>query len=425
MELKNFQHEGVRFLCDRSRALLADQMGLGKSAQVIRALDCFGNTSPLIVCPAIAREHWRRQFDLWGMQGHWPVIVSYDEVRTRLHNLNKERWSALIIDEVHFTKNMKARRTQAVWGKIGVARQAQRIWALSGTPAPNHYGELYPMLKACGRWKGTYDDFIARFCCRDDMGKVVGNRMEFVDELRDILGGFMLRRHKRTVAPDLPPISVRPWYVKPDPELLDIIRPVDGERLWDQARQEERALKDALSKLRPAERMPYLAETMPHYATWRRVSGILKTPAVLDTVLFEMENQLMDKVVIYAYHRDPIVLLRDLLKAKGINVAAVWGGTSDKKKTAAQDKFKRWHRGVFIGQIQAAGTAIDLTSAHHGIMLEKDWVPGNNAQAMERMHRWGQEHPVTIRDVTISGGVDEIVSATLDRKMRELSALFD
>lgn len=400
-------------------------MGLGKTPQVIRALDCMGNTRPLIVCPAIACEHWRRQFQQWSMATHWPTIISYDRLRGGLSHYNKERWDALVIDECHYTKNMSARRTQAVWGKHGAARVAKNIWALSGTPAPNNYSELYPMLKACGRWKGTFNDFVDRFCWVDDMGKIVGNQMNNVDELRGILEGFMIRRKKKDVASDLPPISVHPWYVEPNPELLDIIRPVDGTRLWDKARAQEKQLKDALTALKPAEQLAYLQETSTSYASWRRVTGILKTPAVLNSVLFELENRLMDKVVIYAYHRDPIVLLRDLLKANGVNVVSVWGGTSERAKTAAQDKFKRWHRGVFIGQIQAAGTAIDLTSAHQGIMLEKDWVPGNNAQAMERMHRWGQEHPVTIRDVTISGGVDEIVSATLDRKMRELSALFD
>lgn len=235
----------------------------------------------------------------------------------------------------------------------------------------------------------------------------------------------MLRRLKKDVAKDLPPISVHPLYVEADPKMLDVVRPVRGQHMLAKAQEEDKKLKAALLKLRVAERMTYLAENAASYATWRRINGILKIPAVFDNVMFELTNRLADKIVIYAYHRDPIMLLRTMLKAEGVKVATIWGATTPEQRTKMQDRFNRWPRGVFIGQIIAAGTAIDLTCAHRGFMIEKDWVPGNNAQAMERMHRFGQTHPVTIQDVIIGGGVDEIVSRTLSRKARELSQLLD
>lgn len=425
MILHPFQNDGVSFLWKRRLTLLADQMGLGKTPQTIRALDCLGDTQPLVVCPAIAKEHWRCMFRDWSMMQHTPTIVSYDYARENVRQLSAHQWDALVVDEMHFTKSIKAKRTNAIWGKGNIAWHADKVMSLSGTPAPNHYGELFPIMTAYGAWRGTYHEFIARYCILDDMGKVVANSLRYVDELRAILDQFMIRRLKKDVASELPPVSIHPWYVKSDPDLLDVIRPGDSDRVAARMRKEDAQLKLALHGLTEDERMDYLRSKQTHYATWRRINSVMKCPAVLSQLLFEFDNQLVDKVVVYAYHRDAIVLLRDMLKGKGINVACIWGGTDERKRIVEQDKFKRWQRGVFIGQIVAAGTAIDLTSAHEGIMLEKSWVPGENAQAMERMHRYGQAFPVTIRDVTIRGSVDEDVSRTLDRKMRELSALFD
>lgn len=425
MDLYPFQVEGACFLRSKSRALIADQMGLGKSAQVIRALDSIGSTQPFIVCPAIAVEHWKRQFQLWSEHPHFPVIKSYDHLRDHVGHYRREKWDALVVDECQYTKNMAAKRTQAVWSKRGLAWHADRLWAVSGTPAPNHYGELYPMLKAFGAWKGTYYDFTNRYCRVDEMGKIHGSREEHAPELRAILEGYMIRRMKRDVAPDLPSMTVEPYFIESSPKYLAAMPPFNTELSLRDLYSMEGKLRQVLETLTPDEQLQYLASHMTHNATWRRINGMMKVPGVLDLLKFNLENGLMDKVVVYAYHKDVIDTLWHLLQEEGIPVVKVYGGTSPRRRTSAQDKFRKWKKGVFIGQIQAAGTAIDLTSAHYGVMIEKDWVPGNNAQAMERMHRFGQEMPVTILDIVISGSVDEIVSSALRRKTQELTALFD
>jgi hypothetical protein len=66
---------------------------------------------------------------------------------------------------------------------------------------------------------------------------------------------------------------------------------------------------------------------------------------------------------------------------------------------------------------------IDYTAAHQGIMLELDWVPGNNSQAMQRMHRHGQDKPVTVR-VALGTPIDEIVTGVLLRKTKAIDEIF-
>jgi len=283
------------------------------------------------------------------------------------------------------------------------------------------------MLKAFGAWKGTYVDFIRRFCRLDALDVIRGNTKdsERVGELRAILRGIMLRRLKVDALPSMPSLSVTPYYVKPDPSLVGVIKPVGGDKELLIARAQERELLEALKGLSQEDALSYLAACVDHFGPWRRINGVLKVQPVVDTIKFDLENGLMDKCVVYAWHRDVIILLTSLLKGLGVNAVSVYGGTPAKTKTRAVDKFKRWHRGVFIGQILAAGTAIDLSCAHQGYMVERDWVPGNNVQALMRMHRIGQERPVTVRDVIISGGVDEILSSVVNRKIEELTALLD
>lgn len=405
-------------------------MGVGKSPQAIRALGDVPR-DVLVACPAIAVTHWQREAARWQRAPHFLHAVSYDAVRRNAAELRQHPWDVLIVDEMHFTKNPEALRTQAVWGKNGVAPSARIHWALSGTPAPNHYGELWPLLRAYGVWGGTYNEFKYRYCETDDLGKVVGSTKDpdRVRELRALLKPIMLRRLKKDVLPELPPIDVSPYYVKADTRYLDGVPSFvrdDGRAAALEARIQEKRLKDALDKL-PTDRakLDYLSGHTAEFATLRRVTGILKVPAVASAITFETENKLGAKYVVYAYHVETIKLLRDVLHHAGIRATTIHGGTPPKKRDHRQAKFKKWTHGVMIGQIIAAGTAIDLTSAHQGFLLERDWVPGNNAQALERMHRFGQTMPVTVRDVVIDGSVDGIIHGVNTRKMRELSDLFD
>lgn len=434
LALEPYQRLGARHLAGRKRALLADEMGLGKTPQAVAACAAIRAERVLVVCPAIARTHWYREFRRWYEAFDTPLlptlcVVSYDHARARTKDFRADPWDVLIVDECHYTKSIKAGRTAAIWGKEGIARRAHRVWCLSGTPAPNHAGELWPMLTAFGAVKVSYWDFLRRYCRVTDEGKVKGTRKEHIGELYDILSEFTLRRRKRDVALELPPITVRPWSVDPDPSLLGIVRPIDHERLSVRARELEAKLGEALTGKTPDEMLEYLETHVADYATLRRVTAILKTQFVLDTIEFELANGLVDKLVVFGYHKEPLDLLFRFLKQSKLRPVLIYGGTPPKKRDAALAAFNRptgeGGARVFIGQTIAAGTAIDLTCAHQGIMLEQDWVPGNNAQALMRMHRYGQEHPVLIRNAVLEGSVDEVVSRVLEAKMHELSELFD
>lgn len=436
MKLKEFQQEGREFLAARRRAILGDEMRLGKSPQAIFAAYDVAAKRILVICPAIARTHWKEMFKLWwpdrGDPSTWPLIriVSYDTARLYPERFTSRRWDVLILDEFHFLKNIDAKRTSTVLGKCGIAWHAFRIWALSGTPAPNHAGELWPILRAFGAVKATLTDFIYHFCeVIPETGKVVGTKRRNIPELRELLKPVFLRRRKKDVAPELPAASVTPHYIKGSPTNLDLIRPVNTHLWVQQIQTEEQALKRAIEHMSPEDMLNYLDSHYDQYSTLRRLTAVLKTPELIDTLRFELDTGLLDKCVVFGYHVDALKLSARLLRDQGYRTDMLYGGTPRGKVDTILNRFKRPanKKGtqVLFAQIIAAGTAIDLSAAHQGILLERDWVPGNNAQALERMGGYNQTQPITIRDFIIPGSADDVVSAVASRKMSELSELFD
>jgi len=218
-----YQSDGRDFLAERESGLLADEMGLGKSAQAIAAADQVGAKSILVICPASARINWERELARWLLDPKAVEIkvVSYDKARgSEREGLMIRGWDVLILDEVHFLKSWKAKRTRTIYGALcdgedGLVSQAKYIWALSGTPAPNNVTELWPMMRALFPESLVGDkpepmslwDFTSRYTTgyQTKYGyRVTGGRN--LEELKERLAPHMLRRKTEEVLPDLPPI---------------------------------------------------------------------------------------------------------------------------------------------------------------------------------------------------------------------------
>lgn len=209
MTPRPYQLVGRDFLAARTRALLADQMRVGKTPQAIMAVDkiCTHEARVLVLCPAIACHQWQEQWYEWDstrlpyILGKEPprdekvLIASYNRAMQHREALTRRMWHVLIVDEAHFAKNPTAQRTKLVYGKGGIGWNSDRIWALTGTPAPNHAGELWPMLRAFGAVKCSYEEFVRHFCYYNEReGHIFGNKPQHLAELRALLAPFTLRR---------------------------------------------------------------------------------------------------------------------------------------------------------------------------------------------------------------------------------------
>lgn len=456
-----YQAHGSKWMTPLAQALNADDMGLGKSAQAIHAADLAGLDDILIVCPAAVRVNWEREFEKFSPMGrpccvlysgsdsipsHGVVIVSYDFATLKAKELRAKKWDLLILDECHFLKERTAKRTRAVYGhgsrQPGIDQSAKRVWRLSGTPAPNNASELWTHLKSMGATTETYWDFTFRYCTgfENDFGyKITGHKN--VQELKAMMAPFMIRRTKEEVMTELPPIrfqevTVERSAVQLDPDFYEQIQ---GQKLTVDEFMAELKAKDATLKAAlgmvsktngtkgmdsPNEfRLGVLESMAASLVTLRRYIALAKLPSIMSILEDELSTGAIDKIVLFAVHQTTIEGARRRLAKFG--AVTLYGLTPPTKRQANIDRFMKDPRcRVFIGNIQAAGTGITLTSACEVGFLEQSWVPSDNAQAAMRCHRIGQTRPVRVRIFTLHKSVDEQVNATLMRKARELTKIF-
>lgn len=447
-----YQIAGSAWLARHRFALLADEMGLGKTIQAIRGLDRIRAARALVICPSVARINWLREFEMWSelkpdvaimttLSDKVPqagyVICSFDYATENAQELAKHKWDRVIIDEAHMVKAFDAQRSKAIMGKDGIIRSAEGVWLITGTPAPNHPGELWIMLYTFGVTKLKYDAFINHYCVvvPTTYGpKVVSAKADRIPELKQLLSIIMLRRLKKDVMKQLPPISY--GHVSVSAGLVDLeilpsftqyFMPTNRRaELNAELNRQQELLAAVESNMKPNQdnKLQAIAAIADSVSTLRRYIGLQKCEAAIEIIARELEANAYQKIVIFAIHRDVIETMRVGLRKFGAVV--IYGGTDPEKRQKNIDRFQNNPKyRVFIGNIHAAGTAITLTAAHNVTFVEQDWVPGNNAQAIMRCHRIGQENHVYVRFIVLDGTLDAKIAFVVKRKTEQLTQIFD
>lgn len=443
----DYQRVASEFMAARRHALLADEMGVGKSASTVRACDLVGARTVLVLCPASARAHWVAEFGrfspmdrpvtalMTGTDAHADVTVcSYDmlaasqKLRKRLCAIE---WDVLVLDEAHYLKSRTARRTKVVYGRRcngegGI--KARHVWRLTGTPIPNFADELWTHLHHAGLYPGSYHEFVAEFCngYESEYGfRITGHKN--VEKLKSILAGFMLRRKKDEVM-SLPSILFSRHYLKPGPVDVKLhfmaqaveTHPEMFQKELERVNEMVRAAVEAADQAHAGEAavLSVLKGLIESTASLRKYVGLSLVQPYLDLVLPQLESGEIGKLVIFAYHRG--VMEELMLKLRPYGARMLNGSTDPDKRGRIVEQFQTNPRKrVFIGQLHAAGTAINLTAAHHLDLLEMDWVPANNIQAVMRIHRAPQTRQCKVRYFGAEGGVHKRIMEALSRKTTE------
>lgn len=438
-QLYPFQRLGADFLAARRNALLADEMGLGKSAQAIAAADKIGAEHILVLTPTSGRIQWMREFaqfsDVDRAMAMWEpgkpirprsvLTVGWANLTDALPQLLNYRWDLIIADEAHYAKNLEAQRSLAFYGVAatgqgGIVERARRVWPLTGTPMPNHPGELFPMLRALfpdtlrlvgGQAIMTEPMFRHRYVNTVQMVNPAGKLISKVvsgknlDELGGRLRTIMLRRRARDVL-DLPPIMFRPVILDPGAAAASL-RAVENDPRFTPIKTElERANGDVLAALEASS---------PHLAGLRAQLGMIKALPVAELVADELEAGL-DKIVIFAWHRAVIDLIAKRLAPYGIEV--ITGANTTAERQASVDRFQTLPtKRVLIAQIIAAGELWTMTAARHLLFAEYSFTPKDMAQAAKRIHRISQVRSCLVRFAGLAGSLDEGIVRVLARKV--------
>lgn len=363
--LYEHQRTGASWLAERTRGLLTDVPGLGKTYSLLEAAALAADAPPVVICPAIVRTHWRRVADAMDMTVH---VFSYDEVVRR--GALPYKPNCLLLDEIHYLKNPSAQRTKLILGKTGIARKVPIVYGASGTLVSKHPAELWPVLAslfpdvAAAHGLHTYRDFLDRFCLVYQQhighGRVVERirpELQHAAEFQEILSAISLRRTLDDVGLDVPPLDWQTLEIdlvtKPDEEGVDPDMPAN-----------------------------------PNTARYRREVGEGKAvPAA--RLIAEVLDETDEKVVVFAYHRSVLDCLRAALGEYG--VAYVDGDVTGTARDSAIDRFQeRPGTRVFLGQNIACQTGITLTAARRVYLVEPEFTRDVNYQLGKRVARIGQ-----------------------------------
>lgn len=421
-----FQREGVEHLMSlKGRALLADEMGLGKTVQALAWLGLNPQARPaVIVCPASLKLNWEREARRWLddreqitiVDGKTNdriigsvIIINYDILAARADDLPKPK--AVILDEAHVIKNRSTQRTKATQA---LAKHAQFVLALTGTPILNRPVEIFNAVNVVA--PGVFPNFwtfAQKFCGAKH------NRFGWdftgssnIPELHDLLRRTcMIRRLKADVLTDLP--AKQRSHVPMNLSREDGVRYANAEDDFIGWLRREGETEKAKRASR--------AETLSRIEGLKQIAALGKLDAAKEWIADFLESG--KKLVVFATHHNVMDAIERAFP--GITVR-LDGTTSQIKRQEAVDRFQNDPTiRLFVGNVQAAGIGITLTAADSVAFLELPWTPGALVQAEDRVHRIGQTESVTAYYLMAAGTIEEEIAELLDKKARVLAQVLD
>ncbi len=403
------QVEGINFLRTAKYGLLGDEQGLGKTLQALKAVeDC---QKILIVCPAFLRGTWRREAEKWINRDSSTSIPSVEEDTyiyivsyAGLGKCSHLSPNAVIFDESHYLKNVKAKRTLHAHSFIG-GKKPEFCVLLSGTPVKNSIVEFFSPLRLLSHapsgsnglkleCRSQYD-FSYRYSNPVTKRLRIGGRMRDVTEfkgsrnlpeLKGILKGKYLRRTSKEVL-DLPPI-------------------IDREISIDAPKRLSEELRKAFESVESEG-----VDRDKHFSTVKKEFALKKVPATtaLATDLLDQGEQ----VVIFTDHVDPVAEIADTLHPT--LTGCITGNTPTEDRDRLVEEFQKGEIRVLIATIGSASTGFTLTAARNMIFNDIPWGYVDLIQARKRIHRVGQDRSCVVSFI-VAGDVDRMILKKIKEK---------
>ena len=401
--LRPFQSVAVTF-AEKSgwRVLLADEMGLGKTVEGIAIAVRSGRKPVIVVCPASVKLHWQRHVVEWaGIPEEDVVIVSgttgsprigaawyvvnYEVLQHHAPFFETLRPGVLIVDEAHYVKNEKAKRSKAV----KALANAPVMLALDGTPMMNRPRDLFNVIHLLRPdLFPKFFTFALRYCdgYKHDYGWDFSGASH-LDELNETLrSSVMVRRMKSQVLTELP--EKERSFVPLEVDLVDY-------------RREEHDFLEWLKRKAWAEgKWAVQAEALLRVNEMRQYACRKKMGLALSWIQDFLESE--RPLVVFTHHKE----FANAVAAKFASFLYT-GDVPRHERDKAVDEFQAGKRMVFVSTIEAGGVGITLHRAQDAVFLETSWSMAIQRQAEDRLHRIGQRGAVTCYYLYARGTVEE------------------
>ncbi len=420
--------------------LLADEPGLGKTAQALLSAQATDAYPLLAVVPNVVKTNWAREAGLWTPNRSATVIhsdgetvdgfadiivVNYEILDRHIGWLGDFGFRGMVVDEAHFIKNKSSQRSQNV---LELSRRIRHragnplLMALTGTPLINDVedflaiweflgwidatkpvGELMRALEQTGLTPADAGFSRAARTCVIDRGIVRRVKADVASDIAERriadlpveLDGAQGRSIRRAQEKLTAAMIARYDAAGPDPEQidLDVVRRVAA---W--ARKEE---KDA--------------GAAGNVFTLMREIGQAKSELAADYAAQLVRS--VGKVVFFAKHIDVMDSAQQLFTSRGIGYVSIRGGQTTKTRQANIDAFTSDPDvAVAVCSLAAAGVGLNLQVASNLVLAELPWTQADQTQAIDRVHRIGQDQPVTAWRILAAHTIDTKVAELIDRK---------
>ena len=426
--------------------LLADEPGLGKTAQALLAAEAAEAYPLLVVVPNVVKTNWAREAARWTprrpatvVQGDGGtvdgfadiVVLNYEVLDRHLGWLGDFGFRGMVVDEAHFIKNKTSQRSQnvlALSDRIRARTKRPLLMALTGTPLINDIEDFRAIWQFLG-WIDESGPVGELADTLEDTGLTPADRGFYAAARQCVIDLGIVRRRKLDVAADIPARRIADIPVELDGRAGRSIRAAERDLASRLVAQYERALASrpaadgvkgidydlvrrvARSELKDAT----TAQSGENVFTMMRHIGQAKAELAADYAAQLARSA--GKVVFFAKHIDVMDAAEEAFTRHGLRFSSIRGDQTPKARQANVDAFTD-DPGVAVAvcSLTAAGVGLNLQVASNIVLAELSWTNAEQTQAIDRSHRIGQTEPVTAWRIIAAQTIDSRIAELIDSK---------
>jgi SNF2 family DNA or RNA helicase len=424
--------------------LLADEPGLGKTAQALLAADVANAYPLLVVVPSVVKINWAREVRLWTphrsstvvhgngdtVDGYADiVVVNYDVLDRHVGWFGDFGFRGMVIDEAHFIKNKSSQRSQHVLElseRIRSRSVRPLLMALTGTPLINDIEDF----RAIWQFLGWIDETEPRAELLDSLERIGLTPADpgFHAAARQcVIDLGIVRRRKIDVAADIPARRTADLPVELDDKVGRSIRKAERDlarRLvsrYEAARANRRGGRvdgiddDLVRKVAMWEQKDANTTSGENVFSMMRRIGQAKAGLAADYAAQLARSA--GKVVFFARHVDVMDAAEEVFATQGMRFSSIRGGQTPRVRQKNIDAFTNDPDVVIaVCSLTAAGVGLNLQVASNIVLAELSWTDAEQTQAIDRSHRIGQTEPVTAWRIIAAQTIDHRIAELIDSK---------
>ncbi len=424
--------------------LLADEPGLGKTAQSLIAASVANSFPLLAIVPNVVKMNWAREVERWIPGRRVTVIhgdgqdvdafadvfvVNYEVLDRHLSWIGQMGFKGMVVDEAHFIKNLASQRSKHVLALADrIVEQTPghnplRI-ALTGTPLINDIDDFRAIWKFLGWIDG--DKPSAELTAKlEETGLTPADQGFYTAAREAVVSMGIVRRRKIDVAKDLPAKRVVDLPVELDDELGTSIRAAEAElakRLLDRYNRftisgNFRGSSAELIRMVAQQELDESKGQKTGENVFTMVRKIGQAKAGLASDYAAQLARSVGKVVFFAKHIDVMDAAERAFSAQGLKHVSIRGDQSTPARQAAIDAFNKDDSvQIIVCSLTAAGVGVNLQASSNVVLAELSWTAAEQTQAIDRVHRIGQEMPVTAWRIIAAHTIDARIAELIDSK---------